>query len=76
MDIRKLTKDELLLLAEELGVDVSPKMRKPEIRCAIQEVDFEENEIAEAWEKRCRIEKERAEARERKEQREQRQVRA
>ncbi|KAH7951923.1 hypothetical protein HPB52_015444 [Rhipicephalus sanguineus] len=63
MDIRKLT-DELLLLAEELGVEVSQKMRKPEIRCAIQEVDFEEDEIAEAWEKICRIEKERAEARE------------
>lgn len=74
MDIRKLTKDELLLLAEELGVEVSQKMRKPEIRCAIQEVDFEEDEIAEAWEKICRIEKERAEARERKEQREQRQA--
>ncbi|KAH7957394.1 hypothetical protein HPB52_018544 [Rhipicephalus sanguineus] len=57
MDIRKLTKDELLLLAEELGVEVSQKMRKPEIRCAIQEVDFEEDEIAEAWEKNAALRK-------------------
>ncbi|KAH6931537.1 hypothetical protein HPB50_025140 [Hyalomma asiaticum] len=74
MDIRKLTKDELLLLAGELGVEVNQKMRKPEIRCAIQEIDFEEDEIEEAWDKICRIEKEKAEARERVELREQRQA--
>ncbi|KAH7966020.1 hypothetical protein HPB49_013053 [Dermacentor silvarum] len=65
MNIRQLKKEELLLLAAELGMDISHKLRKPEIRTAIDEVGFEEDEITYAWEKIHPESKTREEAKER-----------
>ncbi|KAH7983282.1 hypothetical protein HPB52_010607 [Rhipicephalus sanguineus] len=61
MDIAVLKEEELLLLAAELGMDISNRLRKPEIRSAIDEVGFEEDELTEAWEKMCREKEEREE---------------
>ncbi|KAH6919808.1 hypothetical protein HPB50_029203 [Hyalomma asiaticum] len=74
MDITVLRKEELLLLAEELGMDINSRLRKPEIRAAIEEVGFEEDELRDAWEKICRERNERAEEKEKQEKREQRQA--
>ncbi|KAH7981077.1 hypothetical protein HPB49_021368 [Dermacentor silvarum] len=51
MDIRVLKKEELLLLAAELGMDISHKLRKPKIRTVIDEVGLKEDELTYAWEK-------------------------
>ncbi|KAH8023109.1 hypothetical protein HPB51_010893 [Rhipicephalus microplus] len=53
MDIGVLKKEELLLLAVELSLDINSRLRKPEIRSAIIEGGFEEDELSEAWEKIC-----------------------
>ncbi|KAH6927339.1 hypothetical protein HPB50_001990 [Hyalomma asiaticum] len=74
MDITVLRKEELLLLAAELGMDINSRLRKPEIRAAIKEVGFEEDELTDAWEKICRERNERAEEKEKQEKREQRQA--
>ncbi|KAH6946012.1 hypothetical protein HPB50_011147 [Hyalomma asiaticum] len=74
MDITVLRKEELLLLAAELGMDINSRLRKPEIRAAIEEVGFEEDELTDAWEKICRERNERAEEKEKQEKREQRQA--
>lgn len=81
MDIGVLKKEELLLLAVELSLDINSRLRKPEIRSAIIEGGFEEDELSEAWEKICEEKKqreeekrERAEEKERQERREQRQA--
>ncbi|KAH6924455.1 hypothetical protein HPB50_017851 [Hyalomma asiaticum] len=74
MDITVLRKEELLLLAAELGMDINSRLRKPEIRAAIEEVGFEEDELTGAWEKICRERNERAEEKEKQEKREQRQA--
>ncbi|KAH6920764.1 hypothetical protein HPB50_028250 [Hyalomma asiaticum] len=74
MDITVLRKEEFLLLAAELGMDINSRLRKPEIRAAIEEVGFEEDELTDAWEKICRERNERAEEKEKQEQREQRQA--
>ncbi|KAH6921181.1 hypothetical protein HPB50_027829 [Hyalomma asiaticum] len=54
MDITVLRKEEVLLLAAELRMDINSRLRKPEIRTAIEEVGFEEDELTDAWEKICR----------------------
>ncbi|KAH6928340.1 hypothetical protein HPB50_014582 [Hyalomma asiaticum] len=74
MDITVLRKEELLLLAAELGMDINSRLRKPEIRAAIEEVGFEEDELTDAWEKICRERNERAEEKEKHEKRAQRQA--
>ncbi|KAH6940363.1 hypothetical protein HPB50_027094 [Hyalomma asiaticum] len=74
MDITVLRKEELLLLAAELGMDINSRLRKPEIRATIEEVGFEEDELTDAWEKICRERNERAEEKEKQEKREQRQA--
>ncbi|KAH6941172.1 hypothetical protein HPB50_014591 [Hyalomma asiaticum] len=74
MDIAVLRKEELLLLAAELGMDINSRLRKPEIRAAVEEVGFEEDELTDAWEKICRERNERAEEKEKQEKREQRQA--
>ncbi|KAH6935762.1 hypothetical protein HPB50_009441 [Hyalomma asiaticum] len=74
MDITVLRKEELLLLAAELGMDINSRLRKPEIRAAIEEVGFQEDELTDAWEKICRERNERAEEKEKQEKREQRQA--
>ncbi|KAH6935657.1 hypothetical protein HPB50_007475 [Hyalomma asiaticum] len=74
MDITVLRKEELLLLAAVLGMDINSRLRKPEIRAAIEEVGFEEDELTDAWEEICRERNERAEEKEKQEKREQRQA--
>lgn len=49
MDVNRLLKPELLALSEELGVDVSASMNKPQIVDALEREDFESELIASAW---------------------------
>lgn len=50
MDLRRLTKSDLLLLCDELGVDVDKEMKKPAIQKAIKESENDDESIRIAWE--------------------------
>lgn len=74
MDLRRLTRSDLLLLCDELGVDVDKKLKKPGIIKAINESGNDEESILIAWEavqeaqKREREKEERERERERERQ--------
>ncbi|KAH7983315.1 hypothetical protein HPB52_010819 [Rhipicephalus sanguineus] len=50
MDLRRLTRSDLLLLCDELGVDVDKNMKKPAIQKAIKESENDDESIRIAWE--------------------------
>lgn len=50
MDLRRLTKSDLLLLCDELGVEADEKMKKPAIQKAIQDSGNDDESIKIAWE--------------------------
>ncbi|XP_072140648.1 uncharacterized protein [Dermacentor andersoni] len=50
MDLKSLRKPKLLELARELGLDVSDKLRKPELLRAILELEAEDDELSECLE--------------------------
>lgn len=50
MDLRWLTKSDLLLLCDELGVEADEKMKKPAIQKAIQDSGNDDESIKIAWE--------------------------
>uniref|UniRef100_A0A1E1XMQ1 Uncharacterized protein n=1 Tax=Amblyomma sculptum TaxID=1581419 RepID=A0A1E1XMQ1_AMBSC len=50
MDLRRVVKDELLLLCEELGLEVEEGMKKIEIIKAIKNCEADEEDIQIAWE--------------------------
>lgn len=58
MDLTKCMKDELLPLAAELRLEVNGKMRKPEIRRAIQRW-ISRNDITDVWAKICQVKRKR-----------------
>ncbi|KAK8769088.1 hypothetical protein V5799_014447 [Amblyomma americanum] len=70
MDLKSLRKPKLLELARELGLDVSDKLRKPELLRAILELEAEDDELSECLETIEEREQKEKEERERKEQKE------